>query len=144
MLTLLKLPELVNEVTKTGPSLSSGLSSVKTSIVQLAPQLAGLVTVPDRLLPLIVRPLSPGRSAWSPRLPPPISAIPFCPLPLVVVRVIRLPVVPAPLMSTPLPVLLIKLLPSPALLPPIVLLEAALVILMPVGLPLIVLPLTTF
>src|SRR4029079_7088061 len=61
MLILLKLPALGNAVTKSGPSSVWELLSVKTSIVQLPPQLPPLVTLPDMLLALIDRPLSPGR-----------------------------------------------------------------------------------
>src|SRR5688500_8252383 len=92
-----------------GPSSFYGLSLVKTSIVQPASQ---LVTMPDRLLPLIVRPLSAGRRGWLPRLPPSASAMPLPTLLLVVVWVIRLLIVPGPFTSTPLTVLLIRLLPS--------------------------------
>src|SRR5262249_1738891 len=75
-------------------------------------QLAAFVTVPASVggLPAKVTPLRPGRLAWSPRLPPPDSAIPLPPFALVVVWVIRLPTVPAPLTSMPLATLPLTLL----------------------------------
>src|SRR5204862_3994055 len=83
-----KLPALVNEVTKVGPSSTSGLLSVKTSIVQVPPQAPGWAIEPDRILPLSARPLrlAPAIGAF----PPASSLIPLSPLLLVVVWLIVL------------------------------------------------------
>src|SRR5215203_5200146 len=100
-----KLPVLVNDVTNTGPSSTSGLLSVNTSMVHVPPHAAGLAIAPDRLVPLSASPLrlAPAIGAF----PPALSLMPLSPLPLVVVCVILLLIVPAPLTSTPLTVLLI-------------------------------------
>jgi hypothetical protein len=82
---------------KVGPSLSSGLSSVKISIVQPPAQ--------PLALPVSVKPLAGGVTlSVAPRigaLPPVLSLMPLSPLLLVVVWVILLLIVPAPLTYTP-------------------------------------------